>query len=670
MLGLLLAGTLTLPTAAQALTMPAAATPIRTSSAPQPVPSPGTSPAPGPVPSPAPGPSPNPTPGPGNGSGSGGPGSSKGGGSGNLPAPQPMPSPPGPSSSGPAWWDIPGQVEKAIDTWFGDLVKAALTPIMNLIGTTVLSTPDTTGGRTAQLWTATLVIANTCYVLFAIVGALLVMTHETVQTRYALGQIAPRLVVGIIAANTSLLLVRQLLTFTNALTQAVWGQPLDPAGIGNKLTGYIIDSIFVPEGITQVFMVLFGLVLAVMAGAVLLSFGLRVAGLMLLTVSAPLFLSCHALPGVDAAARLWWRCLAAVFGIQILQALTLMLCLQVFFDPHGDLFGVPTSSGLTDLLVCGCLFVILLKIPGWVLRVALGRQPRTGAMSLLKTAAAAAIGTAIGVPGVTSARALAGRMTGRALRGHLGPGGGTSGATGSSGTGPRTPGGPRPPRPLRPGAAARGPGRPNFGAARGRPGPGGQLPLFPLPPGTRTRQPPASPAPGATAAALPSAGAAAGGGMPAPMPGWVQPALFPATAPGPVGRGRQLPLFPLPRGARVPRSPVPAASEPAPAAPSSGPGWRQQALFPPTGRLPAPPPPLHALGRARQLPLFRVPGERRVPRTPTPTPPPAPVPRNRQAYQQPALFPRTVPVRLPGPAATASKAAKETPTRRTRKGGD
>ena len=707
-LGLILAGALALPTAAQALTAPLAATAIRTASAPQPVPSPGANPAPGPVPSPTPGPSPNPMPGPGNGAGSGpgsgGSGSSKGGGSGRLPAPQPMPSAPSATGSGPAWWDIPGQVEKAIDTWFGDLVKAALTPIMDLIGKTVLSTPDTTGGRTAQLWTATLVIANACYVLFAIVGGLIVMTHETVQTRYAFAQIAPRLVVGIIAANTSLLLIRQLLIFANALTQALWGQPLDPAGIGNKLTGYIIDSIFVPGGITQIFMVLFGLVLAVMAGAVLLSFGLRVAALMLLTVSAPLFLSCHALPGVDAAARLWWRCLAAVFGIQILQALTLMLCLQVFFDPHGDIFGVPTTSGLTDLLVCACLFLILLKIPGWVLRVALGRQPRTGAMGLLKTAAAAAIGTAIGVPGVTSARALAGRMTGRALRAHLGPGSGASGATGAGGTSPRTPGGPRPPRPPRPSTAAPRTGRPNVGTARGRPTRGGQLPLFPLPPGAR-QQPASAANRAATGAGSPPAApsgrsAAAGGAMPSPMPGWVQPPLFPATPSGRVGRGRQLPLFPIPPGARAPRNPAPGASAPGAGTPSSGPGWRQPALFPPSGRLPEPPPPLSALGHARQLPLFRVPADRRVPRTPTSPPSSPPLPRNTSRYQQLALFPRTaprpqstpnpasptgrapraetpptvvprtVPVRLPGPAPAALKAAKKTSTRRTRKGGD
>ena len=657
-LGLILAGALALPTAAQALTAPLAITAVHAASAPQPMPSPTTNPPPGPVPSPAPAPSPNPTPGPGSGSGSGGSGSSSGGGSGNLPAPQPIPSPPGSTSSGPSWWDIPGQVERAIDQWFGDLVKAALTPIMNLIGKTVLSNPDTTGGRTGQLWAAALVIANTIYVLFAIVGGVIVMTHQTVQTRYALAQIAPRIVLGLIAANTSLLVIGKAIGFANALTQAIWGQPLDPAGIGNKLLGTILDSIFVPDGITQIFMVLFGLVLAVLAGAVLFSAALRTAGLMLLTFSAPLALSCHALPGLDGVAKLWWRAFAAVFAIQILQALTLILALQTFFDPNGDVLGVPTSAGFTDLLVCGALFVILLKIPGWVLRVALGRQPRTGALGMLKSAAAAAVGTAIGVPGVTSARALAGRMAGRTLRSRLGPGGAGGGANPGGGPGPRAPRGPRPtpPRPGRAGAARA--ARPTFGAARGRPGPGGQLPLFPLPPGSRTA--PSNPAPGPPTGATPapasgSTGASPGGVMPSPMPGWVQPPLFPTTPTGPVGRGRQLPLFPLPPGSRRPAPPSPAGppKPPAPAATAARQVRRQQALFPPSGRLPQPPPPLNTV-RARQLPLFRVPADRRVPRAAPPPPPPAGRTSSAPPYRQLPLFPRTPPRPTPAPAAAPS----------------
>ena len=644
LLALLVAAALALPTAAQALATPPFAGALHAASAPQPAPSPAPNPAPGPVPSPTPGPSPNPTPGPGTGAGSGAGGGgstpSPGGGSGRLPAPQPMPSPPGSTSSGPSWWDIPGQVEHAIDQWFGDLVKAALTPIMNLIGKTVLSNPDTTGGRTGQLWTATLVIANSIDVLFAIVGGLVVMTHQTVQTRYALGQIAPRLVLGLIAANTSLLVVGKAIELSNTLTQAIWGQPLDPAGIGNKLLGTILDSIFVPDGITQIFMVLFGLVLAVLAGAVLFSAALRTAGLMLLTFSAPLALSCHALPGLDAVAKLWWRAFAAVFAIQILQALTLILALQTFFDPDGDVLGVPTSAGFTDLLVCGALFVILLKIPGWVLRVALGRQPRTGALGMLKSAAAAALGTAIGVPGIASTRMLAGRFAGRMLRGRSGPGpgGGSAGSGGNpgGGPGPKAPRGPRPtpPRPGRGGAARA--ARPPSGATRGRPVPSSHPPLSLLPPGSQNT--PANPAPGPAPGTPPapasgSAGAAPSSVTPSQVPGSVQPPQSPPAL-GSM-RARQMPLFRVPANQRAQRTTPP---------PSAGTTWSA---------------PSH-----RQLPLFpRTPPRPRPASAPSATPGSTPV-----ASSMPV--PRVVPVRLPGPAPRPPKPAKNAADRARKKGGE
>lgn len=559
---------------------------------PAPAPAPGAAvPAPGPTPSPAAGTSPRPRgpappvppvpPGP----------------STSLPAPEPLPSPNQPATTGPAWYDIPGQVQAAIDGWFGGLVKSALTPVMGLIGRTLLSTPDATGGRTAQLWAANLALAGTCYVLFAVIGGVIVMTHESVQTRHGLKQVAPRLVFGLIAASTSLYTIRQALTFGNALTQAVWGQPLDPAGIGNAILGRILDSIFLPTGVTQIFNVLFGLVLAVLACAVLFSFALRTAGLMLLTVSAPLALSCHALPQSDGIARLWWRCLAAVFGIQLLQALALILCLQVFFDPHGNVLGVPTTSGLTDLLVCGALFVILLKIPGWVMRVALGRQPGSAAAGVLKTAAAAAVGTAIGLPGAGSARAIAGRAAGKAVSGRLGaaPGAGrrtsTAAAFGSVGVGTHN-------RQARTGKAA-----PRFGATRGRPTRHGQLPLFPVPPGSRVS--PLSPEP----AAEDDAPASATSG-----PGWRQTALFPAVAPGPIRHGRQLPLFPVRPDQRArtqnPASP-PGVGVAAPA-PSPHPRAVQPGMFPRSGVVPAP-------ASAARVP---VPVPVRAPRAASPPPPP------------------------------------------------
>lgn len=444
----------------------------------------------------------------------------------------------GSGSGGASVIDIPGQVEKAVDSWFGNLVKSALTPVLNLFGQLILATPDLTGGRVTGIWEITLGIADTVFVLLVVVGGVIVMSHETVQSRHGLKQVLPRLILGFLAANCSLLLVQHALTFGNALTLAVWdGDIPSGAGIGNQLLGTILTSIFLPDGVTQIFTVLFGLVLAVLALAVVFSLALRTTALVLLVVLAPPMLLCHAVPGLDAVALLWWRLLAAVLAIGFLQAFVLMLITQVFFNPDGNVLGIPTGAGLVDLLVCGALFVILLKIPGWVLRTALGRAPRSAVMGLVRTAATAAIGTAAGIPGAGSARMLAARLGGRAVSSRLGsaaPGPGTGRATGV-----------RVPRPAR----AAGPRtRPDFGSARGRREANGQRVLFPMPPGTRRppsagQLPPAEPVQAETA-------------PPTSGPGWFQNPIVPrpAAKPGPLTSGTQLTAFELPKGARLTRA--------------------------------------------------------------------------------------------------------------------
>ncbi len=73
-------------------------------------------------------------------------------------------------SSDPSWYDIPGQIEKAINTWLGNIVKAALEPVLHFVGATVLSSPDVSDGRIAQVWTMMLVTANADLLLFVLDG--------------------------------------------------------------------------------------------------------------------------------------------------------------------------------------------------------------------------------------------------------------------------------------------------------------------------------------------------------------------------------------------------------------------------------------------------------------------------------------------------------------------
>ena len=99
----------------------------------------------------------------------------------------------GGSQPSPGLFDITGHIEAAIDDWFRDLVTAALNPILDLLGHTLLATPNVTAqSRVGQLWQMTEGIADAFLVLFVLVGGAIVMGHETVQTRTAIqGRPAP-----------------------------------------------------------------------------------------------------------------------------------------------------------------------------------------------------------------------------------------------------------------------------------------------------------------------------------------------------------------------------------------------------------------------------------------------------------------------------------------------
>jgi hypothetical protein len=281
--------------------------------------------------------------------------------------------------SDPSWWDVPGQIEKAIDTWFGNLVKSALEPVLRLIGNTLLASPDVSDGRIAQIWTGVLITANTLYVLFVLAGAVIVMGHETVQTRYSVKDIAPRLVLGAVASNASLWAISQSVSLGNALAAGLTNGKLSAEGIGSRLTSMIVDKIFLPSGITQLFLVLLGGAVAVLGVVLLVTCLIRAAVLLTLTAGAPLALACHALPQTDPLARLWWRAIIGCLATQVAQALVLIICVQVFFVPNADtILGLPSGGGLVDLLLCLVLLFILIKIPIWTTRIVLGRRALGG----------------------------------------------------------------------------------------------------------------------------------------------------------------------------------------------------------------------------------------------------------------------------------------------------
>lgn len=323
------------------------------------------------------GPSPSPVP-----ASAGSPGSA-GSTPGPTLSPSPLPLAPGfdgvplpDEPSKPGFFDVGGRVREAINGWLASLVESAVEPVMNLLGRTVFATPRVGGaGHPVRgVWALSLGIANGLFGLAVLAGGALVMGHETVQTRYSIKEIAPRLVLGFVAANTSLFLADRGIEVANALTAALLGQGVDPSGATASMSALLLKPIRSGSGVV----ILLGIVVAVFG---LLLFTVWLARLCLtiaLVAAAPLALACHALPQTEGLARLWWRAFAASLGVQVTQALLLTVAVKVLLDDKGRSgLGLAVTGPLVDLLVVICLLWALWRVPFWAARLVVSSHRST-----------------------------------------------------------------------------------------------------------------------------------------------------------------------------------------------------------------------------------------------------------------------------------------------------
>lgn len=276
-----------------------------------------------------------------------------------------------PVDSSPGMFDVSGKVRQAIDDWISSLVESAINPALDLLGRTLLSAPDVTNHPGVHAsWVITLVIANSLFVLLAIVGGILVMTHETIQTRYSVKEIAPRLVIAVITANCSALIASQAIAFSNALAQGILGDGVTPSDAVGGLGRAIVANIG-----TGGFLVIMAAVATVFCLLLACLYLLRAMLVVILVVAAPLMLACHALPQTEGLAMIWWRASAACLGVQVGQALVLVISVRVFFAPDGsNVVGLSATNGLINLLITLCLFWIMLRIPIWAGKLVMNRR--------------------------------------------------------------------------------------------------------------------------------------------------------------------------------------------------------------------------------------------------------------------------------------------------------
>jgi len=278
---------------------------------------------------------------------------------------------PGPGGCG--LLDFNCYISNAITSWFAGLVKSAVNPLLALIGQTALSTPQPDSIPAVRtLWSTGLGVADACYGLLVLIGGIIVMSHETLQTSYSAKEIAPRIVLGFIAANLSMILMTRAVDLANGLSAAFTAGGVDPQTAARSLLTTLGNSIS-SGGIFLILLALAGVVLALVLALV---YVIRLMAVVLLAAAAPVCLALYALPQTAWAARWWWRALTAALAVQVAQGLVMTAAVQVFFAPGWLPWHV--TGYLEQILVTLCLLWILMRIPFWIARPVLsplGRSP-------------------------------------------------------------------------------------------------------------------------------------------------------------------------------------------------------------------------------------------------------------------------------------------------------
>ncbi|MFX0578819.1 hypothetical protein [Nocardia nepalensis] len=297
-----------------------------------------------------------------------------------VPAPGSPGSGPGATECGVS--NISGCVAKAIDGFFQRLVDSALNPLLKLVSYTLLTTPEPGDlPQVGALWTQSWQLVLAMYGLVVTAAGVLLMVRETLQTRWSWRELTARLVVGFIAGAMSMVIATLAIGFANALAQSLAGDGVDSDSAAAALTQ------LAPTGGTApgTFTILLLVALVVMLVVLLISYVVRVAVTVILMVCAPLALMCHALPGLEAVARWWWRSFAACLAIQVVQSLVLVTVLRVFLTPGGWNFFGPNANGIVDLIVALALMGVLIKTPFWLLSVMRIGQGRTLVGSMVRS---------------------------------------------------------------------------------------------------------------------------------------------------------------------------------------------------------------------------------------------------------------------------------------------
>ncbi len=274
--------------------------------------------------------------------------------------------------------------------WFAKTILGALNALWDLLSATVFVSPDVTQLPQVTAFASTsLGIVNVCYVLAFLWVAILVMGRDTIQAKVGPGELIPRLIIGLIAANFAIPLCSTIIGLANALTAALTSQDITAPGSMQHLRATTVSALSSQTGTSPVsfLLLLIGLLIAVLVGILVVQFIIRLGVLVVAVGIAPIALALHGTPQTEGAAKLWWRTILGTLGTVVMQAVALHTTLTIFLNPNANLtvLGLPLPGGepgaVMNLLIVVCLLWGVVKIPGLMRRYI--TQTRPSAMGMI-----------------------------------------------------------------------------------------------------------------------------------------------------------------------------------------------------------------------------------------------------------------------------------------------
>jgi hypothetical protein len=226
---------------------------------------------------------------------------------------------------------------------------------------TVLPQVQTIAGKCA-------LVVNACYILAIIAVGIATMVDGSVEMRYGIKELVPRLVVGLVLSNFAVPLCAVIIEVANSFAVSMVGTTAPTTEAVNMARTHVAAALSDPS--TALIALIIGLLIVGLMFTLFTGWIVRIGVLVILAGIAPLALACYCSPWPQGAAELWWRSLLGCLATPVLQAVAFSTGIQMLTDPHASLpilLGLPGSDVLNLLLVTVMLWLTI-KIPGMMRR--------------------------------------------------------------------------------------------------------------------------------------------------------------------------------------------------------------------------------------------------------------------------------------------------------------